>query len=241
MEIAKKAKLNFEGLKKNPYPGRGIVTGKTPDGKHFVQIYWIMGRSENSRNRVFVKEGEFVRIEPFDESKVKDPSLIIYYPVKRYENFHIVSNGDQTDTVFEFVRSGRGFEEAITARSFEPDEPHFTPRITGILEPGGLHQYRLSIIKSAGNDPQYCKRHFFCYEKAIPGIGHMIHTYAGDGAPLPSFEGEPLEVPLADDIDDNLEMYWKALNKENRVSLLVKFVDAQSGQAEIRIVNRHGS
>ncbi len=241
MGFKEQAGENEKRLRANPYPGRGIIIGRTPDGKSMVQVYWIMGRSENSRNRIFTIEDGFVKILPYDEKKVSDPSLIIYYPVKHLLDVHIVSNGDQTDTIHTSLRNGSTFEAALMNRSFEPDTPNYTPRISGLVDLEGRGSvYRLSILKSVGGDPNYCVRAFYNYETAIPGLGHCIHTYTGDGNPLPSFEGDPYLVSIPGRIDEALDYYWSALNKENRISLLVKFINAETGAADIRIVNKHG-
>lgn len=234
------AEYNLKRLEGNSYPGRGIVIGKTPDGASMVQIYWIMGRSENSRNRVFINEGGFVRTKAFDESKVTDPSLIIYYPVKHHNPFHIVSNGDQTDTVYEYVKACKTFEEALNTRTFEPDAPNFTPRISGIVETNGRFAYELSILKSQDGNADYCIRSYYKYEKPICGFGHCIHTYNGDGNPLPSFCGEPYLLPVKDNIDETLKIYWSILDLKNRVSLLVKYIDPKSNKITMRIINKHG-
>lgn len=233
------AEKNAENLKKNAYPGRGIVLGATQDGQKLVQVYWIMGRSENSRNRIFVEENGFVRTKAFDESKLTDPSLIIYYPLKAFGKYHIISNGDQTDTVYDFLKKGEGFSDALATREFEPDAPNYTPRITGIMEIGGKYAYSLSILKTETGNPSTCLRHFYNYDKPLNGLGHCIHTYAGDGEVLPSFTGEPYLMPIPDSIDAALEFYWELLNPENRVSLLVKTIELHSGKVEIRIKNRH--
>jgi hypothetical protein len=207
-----------------------------------VQVYWIMGRSENSRNRVFVQEGEVVRTAPFDESKVKDPSLIIYNCTRVAGSAHIVTNGDQTDTIFEALGKGGSFESALDTRTFEPDEPNYTPRISGVVDlADGLNAYRLGILKTIGNDPERPVRQYFNFGKAIPGAGHFIATYSGDGKPLPSFGGEPQLVEIPVEIDAARDLYWGALNEDNRVSLLVKFIDPESGSSEVRIVNKHGA
>ncbi|WP_135557387.1 IMP cyclohydrolase [Paenibacillus cymbidii] len=234
------AQSSLERLASNAYPGRGIVIGLTPDGTRLVQVYWIMGRSENSRNRIFVREDNgFVRTEAADPAKLSDPSLIIYYPVRHTGRSHIVTNGDQTDTIHEALTAGGTFEDALTTRTYEPDAPNYTPRISGLVELGNEHcAYKLSILKSLHNDPVQTQRHFFHYEHGIPGFGHLIHTYQGDGSPLPSFAGEPVLVPLHDTIEANVETYWSRLNEENRISLLVKTIDRQSGAADIRIVNK---
>ena len=214
------------------YPGRGIVIGMTPDGKHMVQVYWIMGRSENSRNRIFAMDNGFVKTEAFDISKLSDPSLVIYYAAKNYDNVHIVTNGDQTDTIYEM----KSFEGALNTRTFEPDSPNFTPRISGIYNDG---KYKLSILKSIGNNSDYCVRQYFNYDKPIAGIGHCIHTYDCDGNPLPSFSGEPYQVPLYDCIEETADYYWSRLNEENKISLFVKFIDIENNKYNIKIINKN--
>jgi len=235
------AESNAAELCRNAYPGRGIVIGATRDGTKLVQIYWIMGRSQNSRNRIFVEEAGFVRTKAFDESRLTDPSLIIYYPVKHYKNIHVVSNGDQTDTVVEFVKSGRSWTDALMTREFEPDAPNFTPRITGIINLDAPWAYALSVIKSQNGDGQHCLRHFYYYGQWIPGFGHCIHTYMGDGSPLPSFCGEPYLMPVPDDAKEACRYYWSLLNEENRISILAKYIDKKTGEFEISIINRHGA
>lgn len=232
---------NVSKLRKNRYPGRGIVLGATADGKKLVQVYWIMGRSENSRNRVFVEENGFVRTKAYDESKLKDPSLIIYYPLRFIGNRHIISNGDQTDTVYDFLKSGRDFEAALMTRTFEPDGPNYTPRITGLTELNGNNAYCLSILKTQNGSPDTCIRNFFYYEKPVPGFGHCIHTYDGDGQILPSFSGEPYIVPIPNSIDETLDFYWDLLDPENRISALVKTIDTDTGEFEIKIRNRYSA
>lgn len=240
MEIGKLAKQNIEELAKNPYPGRGIIMGLSPDGQNYLQVYWIMGRSENSQNRVFIHENGFIRTKAYDESKLTDPSLIIYYPVKFTKNAHIVTNGDQTETIYQAIQSGGTFEEALNSREFEPDAPNFTPRISGMIDlSNSKHLYKLSILKSAGHDRKYCIRNYFNYGAAIPGIGHCLHTYCGDGLPLPSFEGEPYPVILFNEIEQTLQYYWDILNPGNRVSLLVKMIHVQTHEVQIRIINRN--
>ncbi len=237
--ITDRMKTNLETLKNNSYPGRGIITGMSPNGRHYVQIYWIMGRSENSRNRIFVNENGFVKTQAFDEKKVTDPSLIIYYPVKFYDGNHIVSNGDQTDTIFNALQTGGCFESALNTRQFEPDAPNYTPRISGLIDlQTRNYAYRLSIIKAVPGCSNACIRNYFNYETAFPGIGHCLHTYNSDGNPLPSFEGEPYPVELYDDIDRSAEYYWEILNKDNRVSLLVKFINITNGESWIKIINK---
>lgn len=231
---------NFEKLKSNVYPGRGIILGMSPDSKHMIQVYWIMGRSENSRNRVFEELNGFVRTKAFDEKKMVDPSLIIYYPVKYYDNRHIISNGNQTDTIFEALLKGKSFADALDTRSFEPDAPNFTPRITGVTYmKDSQYAYQLSVLKSYDNKGHFCIRNYFNYEKAIPGIGHCIHTYNGDGNPLPSFEGEPYELELYDDIDKTIDVYWAVLNESNRISILVKYISTQDGSSKIKVINKN--
>ena len=230
---------NIEALKANPYPGRGIIIGMSPDAKHLVQLYWIMGRSENSRNRIFVNENGFIKTEAFDPSKVKDPSLIIYYAAKHLDDCHIVTNGDQTDTIFNALNSGDSFEDALYTRSFEPDGPNFTPRISSLVDlKCKKHIYKLSILKTFAGNPECCVRQFYNYEKAIPGYGHCIHTYRGDGEPLPSFDREPYITPVFDDIDRMVEFYWDALNKDNRISIFAKYINLSTKEFETRIINK---
>lgn len=228
---------NLDALRHNTYPGRGIIIGLSPDSAHFVQIYWIMGRSDNSRNRVFVHAGDTVRTAPFDESRVQDPSLIIYNCVRVHGDTHVVTNGDQTDTIMEALKHGNTFESALKTRTFEPDPPNFTPRISGILTPGGEPTYALSVLKSIDNNPHHASRQFFNYTAPIPGLGHYVSTYVGDGDPLPSFAGEPIPMPIQDHVDDVVETYWDALNHDNRVSLMVKHLSTETGESSIRIVN----
>ncbi|MEN8905790.1 MAG: IMP cyclohydrolase [Clostridiales bacterium] len=231
---------NIEMLKKNSYPGRCIIIGMTPDAKNFVQIYCIMGRSENSRNRIFVEEKGEVKTKAWDESKVKDPSLIIYNVTKVFENMHIITNGDHTDTIVDYVKEGQSFEDALNTRKFEPDEPNYTPRISGIIQmDNNKCIYKLSILKSFLNSSISCLRQYYNYESAIPGIGHCIHTYKGDGNPLPSFENEPYVVPILDNIDETLNLYWNIINEENKVSLLVKYINIETKKYQIKIINKH--
>lgn len=222
----------------NPYVGRGIAIGKSEDGKKAVFAYFIMGRSENSRNRVFKAQGETVTIYPFDESKVEDPSLIIYSPVKRVKNDLIVTNGDQTDTIAEYVKAGKTFAEALGTRSFEPDAPNFTPRISGILHLNEKFTYELSILKCADGKGEACNRYLFSYEP-IPGTGHFIHTYVTNGNPLPAFEGEPETVRIPNDVTAFAKEIWENLNKENKIALCCRSVDLASGETEQVIYNRH--
>lgn len=225
-------------LKKSRYPGRGIVIGMTPDGRNIVQVYWIMGRSVNSRNRVFEMDGPFMRTKAFDEAKLSDPSLVIYYPIKNTNGFHIVTNGDQTDTIFKYLINESTFEEALKTRRFEPDPPNFTPRISGVSIMDSM-SYKLSVLKTVDNDESLEQKCFFSYSKYIRGIGHCITTYADDGNPLPSFEGEPFKVALFNDIQKNLDEFWGYLDVDNRVSLAVKFISVETGDAEVLIVNKN--
>lgn len=228
-------------LKYNEYPGRGLVIGLTSDASAYVQVYWIMGRSENSRNRIFVKESNgFIRTQAFDPAKIKDPSLIIYYPVKYLGAKHIVTNGDQTDTIMEHLQNGSTFESALATRQFEPDAPNYTPRISGLLHADGQpFAYQLSVIKSRFNDSRYLIRMLFDYEKPVPGIGHCVTTYENDGNPLPAFQGEPFEVPLGASAGEIADLYWNALNVDNRISLLAKTVRIPDQKVTIEIINKH--
>lgn len=227
-------------LRENAYPGRGIVIGRSADGAKAVTAYFIMGRSENSRNRIFVEEGEGIRTQAFDESKLTDPSLIIYAPVRVLENRTIVTNGDQTDTIYELMGRQMTFEQALRTREFEPDAPNYTPRISGILnvENGSFH-YVMSILKSNDGDPSSCHRFTFAYKDPKAGEGHFIHTYQHDGNPLPSFEGEPKKVEISGDIDAFTQMLWENLNEDNKVSLFVRYINIADGAYESRIVNKH--
>ncbi|MEY8390256.1 IMP cyclohydrolase [Lachnospiraceae bacterium 45-W7] len=227
-------------LKGNTYPGRGIVIGKSMDGNYAVTAYFIMGRSENSRNRIFVEDGEGIRIQAFDPSKLSDPSLIIYAPVRVLGNKTIVTNGDQTDTIYDLMDRQQTFEQALRTREFEPDEPNYTPRISGImhLENGG-YNYAMSILKSNHGNPAACNRYTFAYENPVNGEGHFIHTYQGDGDPLPSFEGEPKLVGIKGDIDSFTRNIWNSLNEDNKVSLFVRYIEIGSGKYETRIVNKN--
>lgn len=224
------------------YPGRGIVIGRSEDGKYAVTAYFIMGRSENSRNRVFIEDGEGIRTKAFDESKLSDPSLIIYAPVRVFNNATIVTNGDQTDTVFDTFKEGGTFEQALKKREFEPDEPNYTPRISGVMNvKDGTYDYALSILKSDNGDPSSCNRYFYHYDSPAAGKGHYIHTYKGDGNPLPSFEGEPEGVLIKGGIDEFTESIWNALNEDNKVSLFTRFIDIKTGEYVSRIINKHGA
>ena len=227
-------------LKGNAYPGRGIVIGKSEDGKYAVTAYFIMGRSENSRNRVFVTEGDGIRTQAYDPSKLTDPSLIIYAPVRVLGKETIVTNGDQTDTVYEGVSTGLTFEQSLRSREFEPDAPNYTPRISGMLTvENGRFDYQMSILKSNNGNPAACNRYTFSYENPVAGEGHFIHTYLCDGNPLPSFEGEPKLVAIQDDIEIFTELLWNSLNEENKVSLFVRYIDIETGKYETKIVNKN--
>jgi IMP cyclohydrolase len=234
------AERTISELKSNSYPGRGIIIGLTPDGSKFVQVYWIMGRSENSRNRIFVAEPNgFLRTEAADPAKLSDPSLIIYYPVRHTNGAHIVTNGDQTDTIYEALQNGGTFEGALATRTYEPDGPNFTPRISGIVDLNDKQNaYKLSILKSCDNDEAQTKRQYFHYDNALAGYGHFISTYQGDGSPLPSFAGEPKLAPLFGDAAATARHYWDLLNEENRVSLLVKTIRRDNGAAEMTVLNK---
>ncbi|MEY8352289.1 IMP cyclohydrolase [Lachnospiraceae bacterium 54-53] len=227
-------------LKNNSYPGRGIVIGRTPDGTRALTAYFIMGRSENSRNRIFAEEGEGIRTQAFDPSKLTDPSLIIYTPVRVMGNKTIVTNGDQTDTIYEGMDTQLTFEQSLRCREFEPDSPNYTPRISGIIHmEGGRFNYAMSILKSNHGNPDSCNRFTFAYENPAAGEAHFIHTYMQDGNPLPSFEGEPKLVRTDDDIDAFTSMIWESLNEANKVSLFVRYIETESGAYETRIVNKN--
>ena len=222
------------------YPGRGIVIGVSEDGKYAVTAYFIMGRSTNSRNRVFVEDGEGIRTQAFDPSKMVDPSLIIYAPVRVLGCDTIVTNGDQTDTVYEGLQNGKTFEESLRSREFEPDAPNYTPRISGLMHiEGGSYTYLLSILKSDDADPSSCIRQTFQYENPKAGEGHFIHTYARNEEPLPSFEGEPVKVDICGGIDAFTDLVWNNLNEDNKVSLFVRFISLADGTCETRIVNKN--
>ena len=227
-------------LKENSYPGRGIIIGKSKDGKHAVTAYFIMGRSENSRNRVFVEEGEGIRTQAFDPSKLVDPSLIIYAPVRVLGNKTIVTNGDQTDTIYDLVGDGRSFEQALRTREFEPDAPNYTPRISGIMQvKEGEYHFAMSILKSDNGNGAACNRYTYTYENPIAGEGRFIHTYRCDGNPLPSFEGEPKLIEIPDDMDEFTDLLWNSLNEENKVSLFVRYIDIETGKYKTNIINKN--
>lgn len=236
-------KISLEqDLKSNSYPGRGIVIGRSADGKKAVAAYFIMGRSENSRNRIFVEEGDGLRTEAFDPAKLTDPSLIIYAPVRVLGNKTIVTNGDQTDTIFDYMDSQQTFEQSLRTRKFEPDAPNYTPRISGIMHiEDNKYNFAMSVLKSNNGDPDSCLRYTFAYENPKAGEGRFVHTYMGDGDPLPSFEGEPKLVEIDDKggIDAFAENIWNSLNEDNKVSLFVRFIDIETGNFESRIINKN--
>lgn len=236
-----KTEILKSAISQTTYPGRGIVLGKSPNGKFAVAAYFIMGRSENSRNRIFVEDGDGIRTQAFDASKMTDPSLIIYSPVRVWGNRTIVTNGDQTDTIYEGFANDLTFEQALRAREFENDAPNFTPRISGVMNiHDGIFNYALSILKSDGGNPQSCQRFEFSYTNPPQGKGHFLHTYLGDGNPLPSFEGEPVSVEIATDkIDELTDSIWNALNAENKISLFTRFIEIASGKFESRIMNKN--
>ncbi len=227
-------------LSENSYPGRGIIIGLSDDGKKAVTAYFIMGRSENSRNRVFVSDGEGIRTQAFDPAKLSDPSLIIYAPVRVLGNSTIVTNGDQTDTVYELMKEGLTFEQSLRTREFEPDAPNFTPRISGIMNiADGKYDFAMSILKSDDGDPSACNRFTYAYSNPKAGVGRFIHTYMEDGNPLPSYSGEPTVVSLVGSIDELTDEIWNSLNEENKVSLFVRYIDIETGEYETRIVNKN--
>lgn len=225
-------------LSATTYPGRGIVLGKSADARCFYIAYFIMGRSENSRNRIFEIDGRGIRTKAFDESKMVDPSLIIYAPVRVCGDVTIVTNGDQTDTIYDALEAGKTFEEALRSRTFEPDAPNFTPRISGVVEPKA-DRYRLSILKSADGDPASTRRYFFDYDAPRPGEGHFIHTYQQDGNPLPSFEGEPVPVTIEGDLETFSWTVWDNLNAYNKVSLFTRSIDLETGAVTSLLFNKH--
>ncbi len=226
-----------EAVSGNSYVGRGIVIGKSEDGKNAVCAYFIMGRSENSRNRIFVKNGDEIIIHPFDASKVEDPSLIIYSPVRKTGNKIIVTNGDQTDTIYDFINDGKSFEDALKTREFEPDAPNFTPRISGIMEfSENDFTYKMSILKSADEKGSACSRYTFDYP-SLCGVGSFIHTYVTDGNPIPTFLGEPERVSIPNDIDEFFGDIWDNLDKNNKISLYVRYISLENGEMQDRMVN----
>ena len=233
--------LNLEKeLQSNSYPGLGIIIGRSADGTKAVTAYFIMGRSENSRNRVFVEDGEGIRTQAFDPSKLTDPSLIIYAPVRVLGNKTIVTNGDQTDTVYEGMDKQLTFEQSLRSRTFEPDGPNYTPRISGIMHiENGTYNYAMSILKSNNGNPESSHRYTFAYENPAAGEGRFIHTYKCDGNPLPSFEGEPKLVSIPDDMEAFTDLVWNSLNADNKVSLFVRYIDIATGTYETKIINKN--
>ena len=230
----------YEALRGNAYPGRGIIIGKSADGKYAATAYFIMGRSSNSRNRVFVEDGDGIRTQAFDPSKLEDPHLIIYAPVRVLGNKTIVTNGDQTDTIYDNMKAKMTFEESLRSREYEDDAPNYTPRISGIIETdNGDFNYAMSILKSNNGDPSSCLRYTFTYDNPKAGEGRFIHTYMGDGNPLPSFEGEPEVVEIPNDIEKFTADLWDALNEENKVSLFVRFINLETGEAMSKIINKN--
>ena len=226
-------------LEGNTYPGRGIIIGKTPDGKKAVSAYFIMGRSANSRNRVFTQKGDCIYTEPFDASKVEDPSLIIYAAVRKLDNKLIVTNGDQTDTIYEGMASGKSFDESLTVREFEPDGPNWTPRISGLLTfENGDFTYQMSILKAGDAEGSFCNRFGFHYGTKA-GLGHFIHTYVCDGNPIPTFQGEPERIAICDDLDEMTNSIWNALDANNKISLYVRYTDLATGDFEDRLLNKN--
>ena len=229
-----------DDLQQNTYPGRGIVLGKTPDGRKAAAAYFIMGRSENSRNRIFVTDGQGIRTQAYDPSKLTDPSLIIYAPVRVLGNKTIVTNGDQTDTIYEGMDRQMTFEQSLRSREFEPDAPNYTPRISGVMHvENGKYSYALSILKSNNGNPQACDRFTFAYENCVAGEGRFIHTYKCDGNPLLSFEGEPKLVEIPDDMEAFASMLWESLNPDNKVSLFVRYIDIATGEKQTKIINKN--
>lgn len=229
-----------EELQSNAYPGRGIVIGRSRDGRKAVTAYFIMGRSSNSRNRVFVTEGEGIRTQAYDPSKLEDPSLIIYAPVRVLGKNTIVTNGDQTDTIYDGLKEGLTFEQSLRSREFEPDGPNYTPRISGVMHiEDGKYDFAMSILKSNNGDPDCCNRYTYTYDNPKAGEGRFIHTYMHDGNPLPSFAGEPKVVEIDGDIESFTQSVWESLNEDNKVSLFVRFIDIETGSCETRIVNKN--
>lgn len=225
-------------LSENTYPGRGIILGRSRDDRKAVVAYFIMGRSANSRNRIFETTPDGIRTKAYDETKMEDPSLIIYHPVRVLEGTTIVTNGDQTDTIRDSMREGHCYRHGLHTRTFEPDGPNWTPRISGVVTPDG--KYSLSILKSMDGAPECCCRYFFEYDRPLPGVGHFIHTYRCDGAPIPSFEGEPERIAIeSDTARDFADILWDSLNADNKVSLYVSYIDIASGEADSVIINKN--
>jgi len=229
-------------LNGNTYPGRGLLIGQHCDGQNAVIAYFIMGRSENSRNRIFTGDGSGLRTLPFDASRMRDPSLVIYSPVRVLGNQVIVSNGDQTDTIFDFLRDGKSFEDALRSREYEPDDPIYTPRISGLLvkKPRNTFSYKLSILKASESAQKVCQRFFYEYDEPVIGEGHLIHTYLRDGKPMiPSFTGEPIRVAISGSIDAYTRTLWNALDPENKVSLFVRYINLLTGETQTKIENKN--
>lgn len=235
-------KMSLEDkLKSNSYPGRGIVVGKSANSKYAVVAYFIMGRSINSRNRVFVTDGDGIRTQAFDPSKLTDPSLIIYSPVRVLGDYTITTNGDQTDTIYDGMKDGKTFEQSLRIRKFEPDEPNYTPRISAVINTAEKDSFgfTISILKSNDGDPSSTQRFTYDYETPKSGEGFFIHTYMGDGNPLPTFSGEPEKVELSGSIDEFTDMLWDSLNEDNKVSLFVRYIDLETKKFETRIINKN--
>ena len=229
----------YEELKKNSYPGRGIVIGRSADGKKAATAYFIMGRSVNSRNRVFTATSDGIKTEAADPSKLSDPHLIIYSPVRKLGNITIVTNGDQTDTIYDGLKSGLTFEQSLRSRKYEHDAPNYTPRISSVMNFENGYDYALSILKSDNGNPDNTLRFTYTYDAPVAGKGHYIHTYMGDGNPLPSYEGEPTPVEIKGNIDEFTDNIWNSLNEDNKVSLFVRFIDIETGKYETRILNKN--
>ncbi len=228
-----------ELIEGNSYVGRGIILGKTPNGKKACSAYFIMGRSANSRNRIFTNKNGEIFTEPFDASKVEDPSLIIYAAIRKIENKLIVTNGDQTDTIYDGIKNGESFTQALTKREFEPDRPNFTPRISGMITfADNDFTYEMSILKSADEEGSACNRYSFSYP-SIKGLGHFIHTYVCDGDPIPTFQGEPERMAMCDDIETFTQDVWNSLDSDNKISLYVRYTDLESGEIEERLINKN--
>jgi len=228
-----------KNLKNNEYPGRGIVIGANTSGNKLIQVYWIMGRSEHSQNRIFILEDDVIKTKPYDESKIKDPALIIYNALKHLDNKYIVSNGNQTDTIYEALKSGGSFESALATRTFEPDEPNYTPRISGLIIREENPSFKLNILKAENNNPEKKVDKTWNYPKFIAGRGYCLHTYKTNGNPIPPFEGDPYTVPLQETIDEIVAFFWENLNEDNRISLAVKSIDRQCGTIEYKIINKN--
>ena len=237
MNIYEKKSI-YDRINGNPYVGRGIAVGLSEDGKNAAYAYFIMGRSANSRNRVFTLKGDSLYTEPFDASLVEDPSLIIYAAVRSYENSVIVTNGDQTDTIYDGLKAGKSFSEALESREFEPDAPNWTPRISAILEFKDKFSYQMSILKSIDEDGTDCARYTYSYP-AKAGLGHFIHTYVTDGNPIPTFQGEPERISIPDSIDDFADSIWEGLNEDNKISLYVEYINLETGKSDYRLINKN--